>query len=59
MGEVVKSGRSVFVASVDFTDRDGEPIGFAAASFMAAPDERLTIDVPLSVDRLVPPGRRG
>ena len=27
--------------------RAGEPIGFAAASFMPAPDERLTIDIPL------------
>jgi acyl-coenzyme A thioesterase PaaI-like protein len=31
------------VASVDFTDEDGEAFGFAAASFMAAPDETLTI----------------
>ena len=43
-GKVMKSGRSVFVAGVDFLDEDGEPFGFAAASFMAAPDERLRID---------------
>jgi acyl-coenzyme A thioesterase PaaI-like protein len=43
-GKVMKSGRSVFVAGVDFLDEDGEQFGFAAASFMAAPDERLRID---------------
>lgn len=42
-GKVMKSGRSVFVAGVDFLDDDGEPFGFAAASFMASPDERLRI----------------
>ena len=43
-GKVMKSGRSVFVAGVDFFDEAGEQFGFAAASFMAAPDERLRID---------------
>jgi acyl-coenzyme A thioesterase PaaI-like protein len=42
-GRVIKSGRSVFVAGVDFVGEDGEPFGFAAASFMAAPDARLRI----------------
>lgn len=42
-GRVMKSGRSVFVAGVDFLDQDGEQFGFAAASFMAAPDKRLRI----------------
>ncbi len=51
VGRVVKAGRSVFVASVDFTAENGDPIGFAAASFMPAPDTRLTLDIPLSVDR--------
>lgn len=52
VGRVVKAGRSVFVSSVDFIDEAGDPIGFAAASFMPAPDERLTIDIgPLNVDR--------
>lgn len=51
VGRIVKAGRSVFVASVDFSAENGDPIGFAAASFMPAPDARLTIDVPLSVDR--------
>ncbi|HXA75460.1 MAG TPA: hotdog domain-containing protein [Acidimicrobiales bacterium] len=43
-GTVMKSGRSVFVAGVDFLDENGEQFGFAAASFMASPDERLRID---------------
>jgi acyl-coenzyme A thioesterase PaaI-like protein len=43
VGTVIKSGRSVFVAGVDFLDDVGEQFGFAAASFMAAPDKRLTI----------------
>ncbi len=57
MGRIVKAGRSVFVASVDFTTESGDPIGFAAASFVPAPDERLTLDIPLSVDRDVPAPR--
>jgi acyl-coenzyme A thioesterase PaaI-like protein len=50
---IVKAGRSVFVAGVDFTTADGEPFGFAAASFMPAPDERLTITVPAGLRRNV------
>ncbi|HEY1652608.1 MAG TPA: hotdog domain-containing protein [Acidimicrobiales bacterium] len=42
-GRVIKSGRSVFVASVDFFTDSDEHFGFAAASFMASPDARLTI----------------
>ena len=57
VGRVVKAGRSVFVASVDFTTETGDPIGFAAASFMPAPDERLTIDIPLDVDPRCGPDR--
>jgi acyl-coenzyme A thioesterase PaaI-like protein len=45
-GKVVKAGRSVFVAEVEFTTGDGEPFGFAAGSFVPAPDARLTIDIP-------------
>ena len=60
VGRVVKAGRSIFVASVDFTDEAGDPIGFAAASFMPAPDERLTIDIgPLNVDRPAVPRGTG
>ena len=53
-GRIVKAGRSVFVASVDFSDADGDPFGFAAASFMPAPDERLTIPTSLGAGRVVP-----
>jgi acyl-coenzyme A thioesterase PaaI-like protein len=56
-GRIVKAGRSVFVASVDFSDGAGEPFGFAAASFMPAPDERLTIPMPLGEGRVVPARR--
>jgi len=45
-GTVVKAGRSVFVAEVEFTTGDGEPFGFAAGSFVPAPDARLTINIP-------------
>jgi acyl-coenzyme A thioesterase PaaI-like protein len=45
-GKIVKAGRSVFVAEVEFTTGDGEPFGFAAASFVRAPDTRLTINIP-------------
>jgi acyl-coenzyme A thioesterase PaaI-like protein len=39
----LKTGRTVGAFSVDFTDEDGEPLAFAAASFMAAHDPQLTI----------------
>jgi acyl-coenzyme A thioesterase PaaI-like protein len=55
---IVKSGRSVLVAWVDFTDQDGEPVGFGAASFMAAPDERLVMTEPTSADLPHPNGWR-
>jgi acyl-coenzyme A thioesterase PaaI-like protein len=58
IGRIVKSGRSVFVASVDFLDDAGTPFGFSAASFMAAPDERLRISAETSVDQIVPDGTR-
>jgi acyl-coenzyme A thioesterase PaaI-like protein len=45
-GKVVKAGRSVFVAEVEFTTGEGEPFGFAAGSFVPAPDARLTINIP-------------
>ena len=50
VGRIVKSGRSVIVAGVDFTDDDGGPIGFGAASFMAAPDTSVVFTSPTSVD---------
>ncbi|HXY42642.1 MAG TPA: hypothetical protein VEH29_00500, partial [Acidimicrobiales bacterium] len=52
-GTLVKSGRSVSVAQVDFTDEDGEPLAFGAASFMAAPDASMRIDFETSADRIM------
>jgi acyl-coenzyme A thioesterase PaaI-like protein len=43
IGRVLKTGRTIFVARIDFSGERDEPIGFAAASFMAAPDTALTI----------------
>lgn len=57
-GRMVKSGRSVLVASVDFTTGDGEPVGFAAAAFMAAPDATIRFRTDDTLDRMVPSGRR-
>ena len=37
----VKAGRAVFVGEVEFADAGGEPFGFSAGSFMAAPDATL------------------
>jgi acyl-coenzyme A thioesterase PaaI-like protein len=37
-GRIAKAGRSVFVASVEFTAERGEPVAIGAGSFMAAPD---------------------
>jgi len=58
VAKAVKAGRSVFVARVDFTAGEGEPIGFAGLSFMAAPDERLTINMPDRPRQLMPEGNR-
>jgi acyl-coenzyme A thioesterase PaaI-like protein len=55
-GQIVKAGRSVFVASVDFDSGEGEPFGFAAASFVPAPDARLTVQMPKNWDQQAPPG---
>jgi acyl-coenzyme A thioesterase PaaI-like protein len=55
-GQIVKAGRSVFVASVDFDADGGEPFGFAAATFVPAPDARLTIQMPKNWDQQTPPG---
>jgi acyl-coenzyme A thioesterase PaaI-like protein len=53
-GRIVKAGRSVIVAAVDFSSGDGEPFGFAAASFMPAPDERLIFSAPPRPERITP-----
>ena len=38
VGRIAKAGRSVFVASVEFTTERGEPVAIGAGSVMAAPD---------------------
>jgi acyl-coenzyme A thioesterase PaaI-like protein len=43
VGRTVKAGRSVFVASVEFTSGLGEPVAVGAGSFMAAPDPAVTM----------------
>ncbi len=57
-GVLVKSGRSVSVAQVDFADADGTPLAFGAASFMAAPDASMRIDFETSADRVMEGGGR-
>jgi acyl-coenzyme A thioesterase PaaI-like protein len=46
----VKVGRSVFVASVEFTTDDGEPLGFGTASFMSSRDPGATMPTKLSLE---------
>ncbi len=61
VGKTVKTGRSVFVAGVEFTSEAGEPIAIAAGSFMSAPDpaaklpSTLSVDAPPPVERLCMP----
>ncbi|MBL7501625.1 PaaI family thioesterase [Frankia sp. CNm7] len=43
VGRVVKTGRSVVVISVDFTDDAGRPVAVATAAFMAAGDPSLVM----------------
>jgi acyl-coenzyme A thioesterase PaaI-like protein len=57
VGRTVKAGRSVFVASVEFTAERGEPIAIGAGSFMAAPDPGARLRGRLSVDAPPPDGR--
>ena len=45
IARILKAGRTVMVTSVDFTDQQGEPIAVGTASFMAAPDPGVSIDV--------------
>jgi len=50
VGRAVKKGRSVFVAGVEFSTERGEPVGFSASSFMAAPDTTLRMPSVTSLD---------
>jgi len=53
-GRPVKKGRTVFVASVDFADDDGDIFAFGSASFMAVHDRTVRLPDALSFD-LPPP----
>jgi acyl-coenzyme A thioesterase PaaI-like protein len=55
-GRILKSGRSLFVAGVDFFSADDELIAVAGASFMVAPDPNVKLPPKLTVD--APPPER-
>jgi acyl-coenzyme A thioesterase PaaI-like protein len=57
VGRTVKTGRSVFVASVEFTSERGEPIAIGAGSFMSAPDPAARLPPKLSVNAPPPAGQ--
>ena len=54
VARTVKAGRSIVVCSVDFTDDDGAPIALGTASFMAAPDPRLTMPPGITLSDAMP-----
>lgn len=54
IARVVKVGRSVFVADVEFTLSGGEPLAASMASFMMAPDPGLTMPSAFSVELPAP-----
>ncbi len=58
VGRVVKAGRSVFVAAVEFALNDADPFCFGAASFMTTHDRTMTMTMPMSVDQILPPSER-
>lgn len=61
VARTIKAGRSVFVAGVEFTTDDGEPLAIANGSFMVARDpalklpSTLSIDLPAQKERLTKP----
>ena len=59
-GRVLKAGRSVVASSIEFATGEGQPVGFAGASFMAVPDRSVTFREGWkgSVDLEVPEGTR-
>jgi acyl-coenzyme A thioesterase PaaI-like protein len=52
---VQKSGRSVSVLSIDISDGDGDPMGFAHATFMAAPNPSLRMPTIVRDEGLLQP----
>jgi acyl-coenzyme A thioesterase PaaI-like protein len=53
IGRVDKAGRSVSVLSIDVADGDGQPLGFAQATFMAAPNPSLRMPTVVRDDALL------
>jgi acyl-coenzyme A thioesterase PaaI-like protein len=50
IAKTLKAGRSVFMARVEFSSADGQPIAFSTASFMTAPDTTLRLPATFSFD---------
>lgn len=59
VSRLIKSGRSVLVAMVDFTDENGRSLSFGTATFMPVPDASLRIPPEHEALRKMrlPPGR--
>ncbi len=59
VSQLIKSGRSVMVATVDFTDETGRSVAFGTASFMPVPDVTMRIPPEHEAFRAErrPPGR--
>jgi acyl-coenzyme A thioesterase PaaI-like protein len=59
VSRLIKAGRSVLVAMVDFTDETGRSLSFGTATFMPVPDASLRIPPEHEAFRntRVPPGR--
>lgn len=54
---MLKAGRSVLVAGVEFVSERGDPVGFGAASFTASPDPGLSLPLKLNFDGAAPARR--
>ena len=57
VGRVQKAGRSVSVLSIDIADGDDRPLGFAHATFMAAPNPSLRMPTIVRDEGLLSPHR--
>lgn len=55
VGRVQKAGRSVSVLSIDIADGDDRPLGFAHATFMAAPNPSLRMPTIVRDEGLLSP----
>jgi acyl-coenzyme A thioesterase PaaI-like protein len=50
VGTTLKAGRSIFMASVEFSTGEGEPVAVSTGTFMTAPDPSLRLPASLSFD---------